>query len=168
MKKYLTIGVAFLLLVALILIITVCINQNESVYLKMAEKYVNSQIVSVQNEQNLFIEAGLPQKNGGSNQNGLVIEKARIDDLEETVTYKGYKAFRYKCSYLPNDAGLVVEVGSWQITEDEWLCNNSSVYLIFSDTDTPQLLGEMVCEFSPAGYSEGFYETFDLWLSEQN
>ena len=165
-KKHI-ITATFLLFAVIISIAIVHINQNDSDYLKMAEKYVNSQIPEVQTAQDSFIEAGIQQKNGGSNQSGLVIEKARIDNIAEAVVYKGYKAFHYKASYLPNDAGLVAEVGAWQVSDDGWLSDNRPLYLIFTDSNKPEFIGEMPCEFSSDGYSEGFYETFDLWLSEQ-
>lgn len=163
MKKRIIVSFLFILTVTLITVIF--INQSEDVYEELAKKYADSQISSVEQQQNLFISAGLGENN--NNRSDLVIKKARIDKFEETVTYKGYKAYRYQVSYLPNDIKLAVPVGSWTICEDGWLRDGRPVYLIFKDGDKPQLVGEMVCEFSPDGNVDMFYETFDLWIADQ-
>jgi hypothetical protein len=164
MKKVFAI-ISALFVLGVTLITLVFLNQNKDIYKDLAKKYADSQISSVEQQQNSFIYAGLGKSE--DNRSNLVIKKARIDKFEEIVTYKGYKAYSYQVSYLPNDIKLAVPVGSWTICEDGWLKDGRPVYLIFDDSDKPKLVGEMVCEFSPDGNADMFYETFDLWISNQ-
>ena len=82
----------------------------------LADAYTAAQLEAAELSQIGYIMQGVQQNNGGTGQSGLELLDARVDLLEEVITYKGYELFRYQYSYLPNNSDLVVPVGAWGVT----------------------------------------------------
>lgn len=151
------------------LIVSACGNINDAstddtkdTYMSLAEQYAITQIPSVESQQ----EYWHTKQNSENNGQLVDITAARVDILDYAVSYEGYKVYKFVSSYLPDDPSQIISVDEWELGEDGWYTDLRPRYLIFSDADIPELIGEMRCEFSPDGYSEGFYNTLDTWIKD--
>ena len=131
-------------------------------YMTLAQEWAESRIPYVEAEQ---INLKETYSYTDFDKSTAQLLAARVEQLVYVAEYQDYILFKYKSGWLPDDASLVFEVGGLVMTYDGWLLDDSLRYLVFINTESPKVIGEFHCEFSPDGNSEQFYKDFDMWIS---
>ena len=136
-------------------------NTDEEL-LKLAEEYATKQIPNVQNQQDYWYQ----HNSDGAAESSVEIVSARVETFEYMLTYNGYIIYKYNGSFKSNDPEDIFSIDEWELRDDGWYTDLRPQYMIFRDDGVPELLGVMLCEFTPNGNSEMFYSDLDRWLAD--
>ncbi len=129
--------------------------------LALAEEYVTKQIPNVQNQQDYWYQ----HNSDGAAESSVEIVSARVETFEYMLTYNGYIIYKYNGSFKSNNPEDIFSIDEWELRDDEWYTDLRPQYMIFRDDGVPELLGVMLCEFTPNGNSEMFYSDLDGWIA---
>lgn len=130
--------------------------------LALAEEYATKQIPNVQNQQDYWYQ----HNSDGAAESSVEIVSARVETFEYMLTYNRYIIYKYNGSFKSNDPEDIFSIDEWELRDDGWYTDLRPQYMIFRDDGVPELLGVMLCEFTPNGNSEMFYSDLDRWIAD--
>lgn len=139
------------------------IYSNDEKFLDLAEEYAAGMIPEVERQQAYWYQHLNPDS---TSESSLDIISARVETFKYAVTYDEYIIFRYNGSFLPSEPEKIFSIDEWELRDDAWYTDLRPQYMIFRENGVPELLGVMLCEFTPNGNSEMFYSDLDRWIED--